>query len=175
MTRPPGLAIVEADLSRETDARDVRHMTATYALDPLGNGGPLPPEVLGRLIEGLRATPTAIVFLAYVDDVPAGIATCFRGFSTFQARPLINVHDLAVHPDQRGRGVGRALLRAVVDKARALGCCRITLEVQERNLPARRLYEAEGFAHSLASTAAGGALFFTKFLDAPPYDGPRSD
>lgn len=167
MRPPPGLVIVEADLARHEDARDVEEMTETYARDPLGNGGPLPPDVLARLINGLRATPTAIVFLAKVDGRLAGIATCFRGFSTFQARPLINVHDLAVHPGHRGRGIGRELLRAVVAKARALGCCRVTLEVQERNLPARRLYEDEGFEHSLASTPAGGALFFAKHLDSP--------
>ena len=40
------------DLARE--ASDVLALTAAYALDPMGNGGPLPPEVLNRLIVGLR-------------------------------------------------------------------------------------------------------------------------
>jgi len=38
---------------------------------------------------------------------------CFRGFSTFAAAPLINVHDLAVVPGFRGQGIGRRLLEAV--------------------------------------------------------------
>jgi ribosomal protein S18 acetylase RimI-like enzyme len=69
----------------------------------------------------------------------------FTGFSTFQGLPLLNIHDLAVLPAQRGAGVGRALLAAAEEHARATGCCKLTLEVQEDNTPARRLYERVGF------------------------------
>ena len=37
-------------------------------------------------------------------DKPVGLATTFEGFSTFAAKPLINIHDIAVLPDYRGRG-----------------------------------------------------------------------
>lgn len=161
---PSPVDIVRADLDRPEHRLAVVELTNAYAEDPLGNGAPLAPEVLDRLMTGLRETPTAMIWLAYVDGRPAGIATCFRGFSTFQARPLINVHDLSVRPEYRARGIGRALLRAVADEARRIGCCRVTLEVQAENVPARRLYEQEGFAHALATTAAGGALFYTKHL-----------
>ena len=56
-----------------------------------------------------------------------GIATCFRGFSTFYARPTIYVHDLSVLPEQRGGGIGRRLLEAVAARARLLVCCKLTL------------------------------------------------
>src|SRR6185295_11111428 len=97
-------------------------------------------------IPALREQPNALVLLAYKDARVVGIATCFLGFSTFAARPLLNVHDLAVLPDCRGRGVGRALLGAVDDAARERGCVKVTLEVQENNRRARRIYEAAGFA-----------------------------
>ena len=87
------------------------------------------------------------------------------GFSTFKARPLVNVHDLAVLPEHRGRGVGRALLAAVERKARALGCARVTLEVQENNGRARRVYERAGFAQAVYGDTTGGSLFYTKPLD----------
>jgi ribosomal protein S18 acetylase RimI-like enzyme len=67
------------------------------------------------------------------------------GFSTFEARPLVNVHDLAVLPEHRGRGVGRALLAGVEQRARARGCCKLTLEVLDTNETARRLYARFGF------------------------------
>jgi ribosomal protein S18 acetylase RimI-like enzyme len=41
--------------------------------------------------------------------------------------------------------VGRALLAAAEAGARAEGCCKLTLEVQDDNLPARGLYERVGF------------------------------
>jgi ribosomal protein S18 acetylase RimI-like enzyme len=158
------IAIVDADLARDDHQRAVVALTDAYARDPMGNGAPLAPEVLARLIQGLRAHPTTLVFLAYVGEQAIGIATCFLGFSTFHARPLVNVHDLAVLPAHRGTGVGRRLLDAVDRKARALGCCKVTLEVQENNTPARRLYTGAGFAQQVYLEAPGGALFYAKPL-----------
>ncbi|MEV0182987.1 GNAT family N-acetyltransferase [Streptomyces sp. NPDC050625] len=56
------------------------------------------------------------------------------------------IQGLAVHDDARGRGVGRALLRAALDEARRRGARRVTLRVLGHNTPARGLYESEGFA-----------------------------
>ena len=158
------ITIVEADLATPEHQRDVVAMTAAYALDVMGNGGPLPPDVLARLMPGLREHPTTLIFLAYVGESVVGIATCFFGFSTFTARPLINIHDLAVLPEHRGRGIGRLLLEAVERKARERGCSKVTLEVQENNARARGLYEATGFAQAVYGETTGGSLFYTKAL-----------
>jgi len=160
----PSLSIVEADLNRPDHARDVVAMTQSYARDPMGNGAALDAAVVGRLITGLREHPTTLIFLAYAGDLAVGIATCFQGFSTFQARPLLNVHDLAVAPDHRGLGIGARLLAAVEHKARELGCCRVTLEVQEHNARARHLYARAGFAQMVYGESAGGSLFYVKAL-----------
>jgi ribosomal protein S18 acetylase RimI-like enzyme len=86
-----------------------------------------------------------LVLLAFVDDAPVGIAVCFFSLSTFRARALLNIHDLAVLPEHRGRGVGLALLTAVEERARSKDCCKLTLEVQEDNPRARALYDRFGF------------------------------
>jgi GNAT superfamily N-acetyltransferase len=158
------LRIVEADLSRAEHARDLVALTQAYARDPMGNDGPLPAAVLERLVPALRAHPTTVVLLAYEGDAAVGLATCFLGFSTFAARPLLNLHDLAVLPAHRGRGVASALLDATFEKARALGCCKVTLEVLENNPRARTLYARKGFGQASYAEAAGGALFYSKPL-----------
>lgn len=156
--------IVIADLNDSLHQRDILAMTAAYALDPMGNGGPLSTDVLDRLIEGLRTHPTTIIFLAYIHSKPVGIATCFRGFSTFYAKPLVNIHDLAVLPDSRGRGIGRELLTSIESYARERNCCKVTLETQENNARARALYENVGFSQATYDPTAGGALFYAKIL-----------
>jgi GNAT superfamily N-acetyltransferase len=158
------IEIVEADLDRPEHQRDVLSLTAAYAFDPMGNGGLLPAEVLDRLIPGLKSHPTTLIFLTYVDDQPVALATCFRGFSTFHALPLINISDLAVLPEYRGRGIGRQLLAAVERKARELGCCKVTLEVQENNARARQVYEHAGFEQAVYGEATGGSLYYWKNL-----------
>lgn len=52
---------------------------------------------------------------------------------------------LAVSEEVRGRGIGRALVRAAVQEARDRGARRITLRVLGNNTTARVLYESEGF------------------------------
>ncbi|WP_409235949.1 GNAT family N-acetyltransferase [Streptomyces sp. PA5.6] len=56
------------------------------------------------------------------------------------------IQGFAVAEEARGQGVGRRLIRAAMDEARRQGAVRITLRVLGHNTPARKLYEAEGFA-----------------------------
>jgi len=55
------------------------------------------------------------------------------------------VLNLSVVPDARRQGMGRTLLRLFVDDARNFRAEQIFLEVRTSNIPAIRLYEAEGF------------------------------
>ena len=57
----------------------------------------------------------------------------------------IHINNLAVRPDGRRNGVGRALLRVALAEAAALGGRRATLEVRQSNTAALRLYERFGF------------------------------
>ena len=158
------IQIVEADLNAAEHQAAVVELLDAYATDPMGNGKPLADEVRKRLVAGLQELPTTLVFLAYDQTSPVGVAVCFRGFSTFVARPLINVHDLAVLPTHRGRGVGRKLLAAVETRARESGCCKLTREVLENNRVARRFYADFGFAPATYVPQAGVALFLAKGL-----------
>lgn len=156
------IEIVEADLNRMDHQQDVLNLTSAYALDPMGNGAPLSTEALDRLIPGLRAHPTTIIFLAYINSKAAGIATCFLGFSTFAALPTINISDFSVLPGHRGKGIGKKLLLEIDKKAQAMGCCRATLEVQENNLLARKIYKDAGFSQAVYGPTTGGSLYYWK-------------
>lgn len=60
---------------------------------------------------------------------------------------VIVVHTLAVHPQFLARGVGRQLMEFAIAHARAQGMRAVRLDVNEKNVPAIRLYESLGFAH----------------------------
>jgi len=158
------LSVIEADLACGEHSDAVLHLLNSYAMDPMGDGKPLSETTRRELIPALRQHPTTMILLAYRGVEPVGLAICFRGFSTFAARPLMNIHDYYVAPTCRGTGVGRLLLTAVEKCARELGCCKLTLEVQENNHRARSIYAAAGFARSTYVAEAGGALFLSKPL-----------
>ena len=61
-------------------------------------------------------------------------------------RDIGHVKDLAVHPEARGEGVGRGLLRSALACLRGVGAAVVRLEVRESNAVARSLYADEGFA-----------------------------
>ncbi len=56
-----------------------------------------------------------------------------------------HITTLAVAPDFRAKGVGSHLIEFLLDKARELKLCLVTLEVRESNLAAQRLYKKFGF------------------------------
>lgn len=163
------MIIRKANLDDPWDQQAVVDLLDAYARDPFGDDAPLPPDIRRELIPALRQQSGNRTFLAIGNSVPAGaavpagIAVCFFGFSTFRAKPLLNIHDLAVVPEFRGQGVGRALLRAVEDEARRHGCCRITLEVHSDNDLARGLYRDFGFVGG--DTGEEEYLFWKKPLD----------
>lgn len=133
-----------ADLNSPIDAAIIVELVDDYAQDTMGGSQPLSEEVKTTMVEGMKKTPGCFVILAEMDGHAVGLANCFMAFSTFKAKPLVNIHDLCVHHDWRGKGIGVALLSAVADEASRRGCCKVTLEVRDDN-PARRLYEREGY------------------------------
>ncbi len=75
---------------------------------------------------------------------PVGLALYFFTYSTFLGRPSLYLEDLFVLPEERGRGAGRALLRALGKVAMARGCGRMEWTVLDWNAPAIRFYRRIG-------------------------------
>jgi GNAT superfamily N-acetyltransferase len=75
---------------------------------------------------------------------PIGFALFFHNFSTFLALPGIYLEDLFVVPEQRGNGVGRALLKELARIAVERGCGRLEWSVLDWNRDAIGFYERLG-------------------------------
>jgi ribosomal-protein-alanine N-acetyltransferase len=61
--------------------------------------------------------------------------------------PIGHIKDIAVHPDQRGQGIGRRLLERGLAVMDGRGAARVKLEVREGNDAAIALYHDFGFTH----------------------------
>ncbi len=139
-----------------------------YARDPMGGGSAIATDVLSRLCDELGERSFAFSFIAWaqtsIGEQAVGLANCFEGYSTFKAAPLINIHDIVVHSDWRGQGVGQALLQAVETEGCTRKACKITLEVLTGNQVAMKSYERFGFAPYALDPKAGTATFMQKWL-----------
>ena len=85
---------------------------------------------------------------AVVDGDYCGMAVCFHGYSTFNAKKLINIHDIIVSKKHRNKGIGRSMLEFIINKGKNTGCCKVTLEVRIDNDNAKHLYASLGFKDS---------------------------
>ncbi|MBZ3903690.1 GNAT family N-acetyltransferase [Streptomyces griseiscabiei] len=107
---------------------------------------------LGELRDVAKRAAAADVLVALADDrvlggvtfVPAG------GPMADIARPgEAEIRMLAVAAEARGRGVGEALVRACVERARTVeGCARLVLSTQRSMHAAHRIYERLGFTRT---------------------------
>ena len=90
-----------------------------------------------------RTIKDGAALVAEDDGRAVGFIFCVLGD---RGRKTAHVTDFYVRPEARGRGVGKELLGALIDPARANGLDHVSLEVLVRNADARRLYERLGFA-----------------------------
>ena len=88
--------------------------------------------------------PYAEVVMGRLDGRTVGYALFFHSYSTFLARPGIYLEDVYVQPAVRGRGVGKALLKAVARIARDRGCGRLEWSVLDWNKPSIDFYLSLG-------------------------------
>jgi len=156
--------IIPADYTDPRHQELIPFLLDAYARDPLGGGEPLRDEVKANLVGELRKLPQALSLLGFCEGRPAGLVNAFFGFSTFQGRALLNIHDMIVLSEYRGLGLSQQLLAAAETIARAKGCCKLTLEVQSGNEVAMGSYRKFGFSGYELDPRHGQAQFWQKLL-----------
>lgn len=88
--------------------------------------------------------PAAQTLLAFVGGQPVAYAVYFFTFSSFVGKRGLWLEDVFVHPDFRGRGIGKALMGHLADIAAENGCGRFEWTVLDWNQPAIDFYRAMG-------------------------------
>jgi len=157
-------SVRRADYADAADAAAIVMLLDAYARDPAGGNEPLSDFAKERLVPELAARPQAYSILAFDGDAPVGLVNCIEGFSTFKCKPLVNVHDVAVLPSHRGRGIAETMLAEAERLARERGAVKMTLEVLSGNAPALKLYRRVGYEGYQLDPAMGTANFMQKWI-----------
>ena len=89
-----------------------------------------------------------IILLARHKDKVVGMVSLLFSISTALGGRVAMLEDMVVLPEQRGLGIGSALLNAAISTARESGCLRITLLTDSDNETAHGFYEKQGFTRS---------------------------
>ena len=130
-----------ARIADTTDAEAVAGLLTNFR-DWIGRPEPDAAEILAsvrRLIED----PDTEYLLA--GDPPEAVCQLRYRHSVWTASDDCELEDLYVREAARGSGLGRLLVEAALERARARGCGRILLDTGEANEPALALYRSFGF------------------------------
>jgi ribosomal protein S18 acetylase RimI-like enzyme len=99
-----------------------------------------------RLI--IEQPETGRIYCARLGENVVGMVSLLFTISTAEGNRTAWLEDMVVRPDQRGQGIGKKLLRHAMDRAKELGCSRITLLTDGSNQSAMRFYKEAGFTQS---------------------------
>ena len=138
---------------RTATHEDLPAIVRMLADDGLGRGREQPvdplPGAYAQAFDRMAAQPGNDYLLAEIDGAAAGCLqlTVIHGLSrTGMSRAVIE--GVRVAASHRGQGVGEALFREAIERARAAGCGLVQLTTDKTRPGALRFYEKLGFAAS---------------------------
>ncbi|HEY8770366.1 MAG TPA: GNAT family N-acetyltransferase [Thermoleophilaceae bacterium] len=143
------------------DAPEVARLIAEFR-DWWSYDGPS-DESIERSVRRLLADERTEFLLAEADGEPAGVCQLRYRYGVWLESEDCELEDLYLREEARGSGLGRELVEAAIEHARARGCGRIQLDTNEGNAAARALYESLGFS-AWAETPGGNNLLMRRRL-----------
>ena len=111
-------------------------MPRIYEIEKNSFSHPYPPRLIDLLFERNRQA----FFVAEVDDRVVGYAV-----AAVEAHDVGHVISVAVSSEMRRRGVGKALMRRLIQELKEIGVSVIRLEVEKDSIAAQKMYKGLGF------------------------------
>jgi ribosomal protein S18 acetylase RimI-like enzyme len=140
VTSPPPVSVSVRE-AREVDLDAVGRLLHDFNRE-FDDPAPRPAQLAVRVRELLAGGDTGLVVAG---DAPVALALMRFRLSLWGRGLECYLAELYVIPALRGQGIGRALMEAAMDLARARGADYMDLGTAETDIAARHLYESLGF------------------------------
>jgi GNAT superfamily N-acetyltransferase len=127
--------------ARPADARAVAGLLAEV-------GHPATTDRVAQRIARIQADPLARAFVAVLDGELVGVAAVHALWPLQRDEPVCRLTLLAVRSDRRRRGVGSALVHAVLREATARGAAWLDAVAAPEHEGAERFYQTVGFSEA---------------------------
>ena len=83
--------------------------------------------------------------VATAGGTPVGLIHLTIRQTVLHRSPSGMIDELIVTNEYQGKGIGKQLVLAAIDRCRQLGCCEVEVSTEQTNLKARRFYRKCGF------------------------------
>ena len=135
------MPVPEVRLAQPEDAEAVARLLAEFR-DWIGRPGPDEQSLHASAVRLLGDPDTEFLLAGHPAD---GLCQLRYRHSVWTGTDDCCIEDVFVRERARGGGLGRALVAAAIERARARGCARIEVDTNETNGPALALYGSFGF------------------------------
>jgi len=139
------MTVVDSIAVRRATAADLEDLVPLFDAYRRFYGRAGDPEAARRFLRDRLERAESVVFIARDELGAAGFTQLYPSYSSVALGRIFVLNDLYVVPRARRRGVGRDLITAAVDYARAAGAVRLTLSTAHDNTAAQALYESMGW------------------------------
>jgi len=99
------------------------------------------PKAWGHLLKDARSH----FLVATAQGTPVGLINFTIRQTVLHRSPSAMIDELVVTKEYEGRGIGKQLVLAAIEKCRQLGCCEVEVSTEQTNVKARRFYRKCGF------------------------------
>jgi ribosomal protein S18 acetylase RimI-like enzyme len=100
--------------------------------------------IVPQAVQNFLAFPDHHLAVAIDQGVVVGFASAVQYVHPDKHRPELWVNEVGVSPSHQNRGVGKALMHALLEVARDAGCSEAWVLTERNNQPAMKLYQSSG-------------------------------
>jgi GNAT superfamily N-acetyltransferase len=131
---------------RKASAADITAVLALYAQPDLDDGKILTVEQGVALFKRFSRYPDYTLYVAEQDDEIVGtFALLVMDNLGHLGSPSAIVEDVVVAPDRQGQGIGAAMMRFALERAREKRCYKLMLSSNAKRARAHAFYESLGY------------------------------
>jgi len=130
--------------ARKSDLPAVRRLLAelTNAMDDTEC---VDMQVAPGTWEHLLSDARSNFLVATARETPIGLIHFTIRQTVLHRSPSAMIDELIVTNESQGKGIGKQLVLAAIERCRQLGCCEVEVSTEQTNLKARRFYRKCGF------------------------------
>ena len=136
-------------LMRPAAAADLRQVLDLYAQPDFDAGNVLPLETARQLLDRFDDYPDYTLYVAERGgEIVGSLALLVMHNLGHLGAPSAILEDVVVAPALQGQGIGKAMIRFVLDFCRTKGCYKLTLASNAKRKRAHAFYLREGMSLS---------------------------
>ena len=133
---------MKTDILRLTSGNEDLAITAIQILKIELEGSKCKPSI--DHIGSYLRNPNNYLVLAQIDGVPVGFLSAYRFPRIDCDKYMIYLYEIEVEKCQRCKGIGKKMIRLLIDLVKQEDIMEIWVGTQHDNIPAQRLFESTG-------------------------------